>query len=241
MLQKSKAIVLHTIKFGDSSLIIDMLTEEEGRLTFITRIPKSAKGKIKKQYFQPMTMLDVVFDFRPQANMQHIKDVRIDVPFASIPFSPVKSSILLFVAEFLLYATRSEQSNRALFQFISKSIQWLDAAEDDFANFHIAFMLHLAKFIGFFPNLSEAAPYAFFDLRNAEFTPITPLHTDYLKPQEAALLLKLFRMDYESMHLFRFSRTERNRITQIILQYYALHVPNMPQLNSFSILQELFT
>ncbi len=240
MLQKSKAIVLHTIKFGDSSLIIDVLTEEEGRLTFITRLPKTAKGKIKKQYFQPMTLLDLVYDFRPQANMQHIKDVRIDVPFSTIPFNPIKSSILLFLAEFLLYATRSEQSNRSLYLFIAKSIEWLDNAETDYANFHLAFMLHLSKFIGFYPNLGDATQCSFFDLRNAEFTATIPLHTDYLKPTEAGLLLKLFRMDYESMHLFRFSRAERNRITDIILRYYALHIPNMPEINSFQVLQELF-
>lgn len=240
MLQKSKAIVLHTIKFGDSSLIIDVLTEEEGRLTFITHLPKTAKGKIKKQYFQPMTLLDLVYDFRPQANMQHIKDVRIDVPFSTIPFNPIKSSILLFLAEFLLYATRSEQSNRSLYLFIAKSIEWLDNAETDYANFHLAFMLHLSKFIGFYPNLDDATQYSFFDLRNAEFTATIPLHTDYLKPDEAGMLLKLFRMDYESMRLFRFSRTERNRITDIILRYYALHIPNMPEINSFQVLQELF-
>ena len=78
MLRKSKAIVLHTIKYGDSSLIIDLLTEEEGRLTFIVKLSKTMKGKMKKQYFQPMTLLDIEFDFRPNANMQHIKDIRID-------------------------------------------------------------------------------------------------------------------------------------------------------------------
>ena len=43
MILKSKAIVLRSLKFGDSSLIIDMFTELEGRISFITRIPKTAK------------------------------------------------------------------------------------------------------------------------------------------------------------------------------------------------------
>ncbi len=240
MLQKSKAIVLNSIKYGDSSLIIDLLTEEEGRLSFMVRLSKTSKGKIKKQYFQPMTLLDIEFDFRPHANMQHIKDVRIDIPFTTIPFDPIKSSILLFVSEFLLYTTRSEQNNKALFQFVAKSVEWLDTATCHFANFHLTFMLHLSKFIGFYPNLSEATPYAFFDLRSAEFCQYTPLHSDYLRPTDANILLKLFRMDFESMRFFRFSRIERNQITEIILRYYALHVPNMPVLNSFVILKELF-
>ena len=73
MILKSKAIVLRSLKFGDSSLIIDMFTELEGRISFITRIPKTAKGKIKKQYFQPLTLLDLEFDYRPRTSLQRIK------------------------------------------------------------------------------------------------------------------------------------------------------------------------
>lgn len=240
MLRKSKAIVLHTIKYGDSSLIIDLLTEEEGRLTFIVKLSKTMKGKMKKQYFQPMTLLDIEFDFRPNANMQHIKDIRIDIPFTTIPFNPIKTSILLFISEFLLYATRSEQYNKTLFLFVKKSIEWLDASVSNFANFHLTFMLHLSKFIGFFPNLSKPKSYDFFDLRNAEFCQYSPIHIDYLKPDDAKTLLKLFRMNYNNMRFFRFSRNERNEITETILKYYTLHIPSMPKLNSLTILKELF-
>jgi len=52
-----------------------MFTELEGRISFITRIPKTAKGKIKKQYFQPLTLLDLEFDYRPRTSLQRIKDV----------------------------------------------------------------------------------------------------------------------------------------------------------------------
>ena len=110
MILKSKAIVLRSLKFGDSSLIIDMFTELEGRISFITRIPKTAKGKIKKQYFQPLTLLDLEFDYRPRTSLQLIKEVRILRPYGSIPFDPVKSAILLFLSEFLYYVTRGGHS-----------------------------------------------------------------------------------------------------------------------------------
>ncbi|MBF1626945.1 MAG: recombination protein O N-terminal domain-containing protein, partial [Prevotella sp.] len=70
MILKSKAIVLRSMKFGEASLIIDMFTEQEGRISFITRIPKTAKGKIKKQYFQPLTLLELEFDYRPHTSLQ---------------------------------------------------------------------------------------------------------------------------------------------------------------------------
>lgn len=48
------------------------------------------------------------------------------------------------------------------------------------------------------------------------------------------------RMNYETMHLFEMSRTERNRCVEIILNYYRLHLPDMPELKSLEVLRELF-
>ena len=53
-------------------------------------------------------------------------------------------------------------------------------------------------------------------------------------------LLKYVNAGYETMHLFKMSRSERNRCTEIILTYYRLHVPNFPELKSLGIMQELF-
>ena len=40
---KTSAIVLQTIKYGDSQLIVDFFTEKLGRLSFMVRVPKSSK------------------------------------------------------------------------------------------------------------------------------------------------------------------------------------------------------
>ena len=127
MVTKTRGIVLRSIRFGESSLIIDVLTELSGRVSFVVRIPKTSKGKIKKQYFQPMTLLEFEYDFRQKSSLQHIKDVRIAQPYSSIPFEPIKSSVLLFLAEFLFYTTRDEQENSTLFNYISTSLEWYDS------------------------------------------------------------------------------------------------------------------
>ena len=59
MLVKTEAIVLHSFKLGESKLVVDMFTRETGRLSFVVSVPKTQKGRLKKQYFQPMTLLEV--------------------------------------------------------------------------------------------------------------------------------------------------------------------------------------
>ena len=240
MITKTRGIVLRSVRFGESSLIVDVLTKSSGRVSFMVHIPKTSKGKIKKQYFQPMTLLDFEYDFRQRSNLQRIKDVRVSLPYSSIPIDPAKSCISLFLSEFIYYATRNEQENPTLFTYISTSLEWLDNAYEDFANFHLVFMMRLGKFLGFHPFLEVFTPGCFFDLRNGCFTLSMPLHTDFLNAADAGHLYNLMRMNFDTMKLFKLSHDDRNRITEIVLRYYKLHLPNMPELQSFDILREVF-
>ena len=193
MITKTRGIVLRSVRFGESSLIVDVLTKSSGRVSFMVHIPKTSKGKIKKQYFQPMTLLDFEYDFRQRSNLQRIKDVRVSLPYSSIPIDPAKSCISLFLSEFIYYATRNEQENPTLFTYISTSLEWLDNAYEDFANFHLVFMMRLGKFLGFHPFLEDFTPGCFFDLRNGCFTLSMPLHTDFLNAADAGHLYNLMR------------------------------------------------
>ena len=168
---KTKAIVLNSLKYGESQIIVDLLTECVGRVSFMQRIPRSSRSGISKQLFQPLTILDVEFDHRQSQKLQRLNNASIAWPFSSIPFDAHKLGIALFMAEFVTYATRSEQQNHDLFLFVENSVMWLDTCVSSFANFHIVFMLHMTRFVGFFPNTDERHDCPYFDLRGGCFIP----------------------------------------------------------------------
>ena len=240
MLTKTQAIVLHSLKYGETRMIVDMFTRQFGRLSFIVSIPKSSKSKVKKQFFQPLSLLEIETDVRPKIQLQKLSDIRLVCPFVSIPFHPHKLSMALFLAEFLYYALRSEQRNELLFDYVESSIQWLDGQEDRFANFHLVFLMRLSRFLGFYPNLDHYHVGDYFDLRESEFLQVPPVHRDFLYPEEAEKVQLMMRMDYPTMHLFRMSHQERNRLLEVSLIYYRLHLPDFPEMKSISVLQELY-
>jgi DNA repair protein RecO (recombination protein O) len=217
-----------------------MFTREVGRVSFAVPIPKTSKGRLKKQYFQPMTLLEVECDIRQRDQLQKLKDARLLAAYASIPFSPEKLALSLFTAEFLCHALRAEQQNEPLFVYLYDSMQWLDMIETGFANFHLTFLIRMSRFLGFYPNLDDYVRGCIFDLRTATFSLQVPTHRDFLQPDDAQRIHTLMRMDFPTMHLFRLSRQERNRITEVLLHYYQLHIPQFPELKSLSVLQELW-
>jgi DNA repair protein RecO (recombination protein O) len=238
VLVKTEGIVLHSLKYGEQRVIVDIFTREQGRLSFIVPVPRSERSKIKKQYLQPLTLLQLECDVRPQQQLQKLRDASLLQPLPSLLSDPKKLTICLFVSEFLYHALKGEQQNTPLFDYVRSSIEWLDGCQDNFANFHLVFLMRTARFLGFFPNLEEEGDY--FDLRGATFCSAPPLHRDFLLPQEAGRIRLLMRMDYPTMHLFRLSRLERGRILEILLLYYRLHLPAFPELRSVAVLQELY-
>lgn len=221
-------------------MIVDMFTREVGRLSFIVPLPKTPKSRIKKQYFQPMTLLEIECDVRQRVQLQKLKDVRLLSAYTSVPFSPEKLALSLFTAEFLYHALRSEQCNEPLFAYVCDAMRWLDAVETGFANFHLTFLMRLSRFLGFYPNLDDYVDGCVFDLRAATFSLQVPTHRDFLQPDDAQRIHTLMRMDFPTMRLYRLSRHDRNRIVDVLLYYYRLHIPQFPELKSLSVLQELW-
>ena len=241
MLTKTQAIVLHAIKYGETRLIVDMFTQQHGRLSFIVSLPKSPKAKVRKQFFQPLTMLEIEADLRPKIQLQKIRDVRLAVPFITIPFDPNKLSISLFIAEFLYHALRGEQQNAPLYDYVANSIIWLDSQDVRYANFHLVFLMRLSRFLGFYPNLDHYQVGDYFDLRESIFTSQPPMHRDFLMPQEAEKIQVMMRMDFPTMHLYKMSHHERNRLLEVSLTYYRLHLPDFPEMKSVEVLRDMYS
>lgn len=240
MTEKTRAIVLHSIKYGESQLIVDFLTESLGRLSFLVRLPKSSRGKFKRQYFQPLMLLDIEFDYRVNLKLQHLKNANVAYPYVDIPVSPVKISLSLFLAEFLLYATRLEQKNLPLFDFVFQSLVWLDQAHGEIANFHLLFLIRLSLFLGLNPNLTDWQENSYFDLVEGCFVQCAPTHSHFLSASDSFHLVQLFRLSYKTMHLYAMSRQERNHCVEVIIDYYKLHTPGFPEMKSLPILKTLF-
>ena len=240
VITKTDAIVLHSFKYGETRMIVDMYTRSHGRQSFAVPLPKSAKGRMKKQFFQPLTLLTIETDVRPRLQLQKLAGAAILTPLPSVQTNPTKLSITLFLSEFLYHALKGEQQNEPLFDYVVNGLQWLDGAEGRVANFHLVFVMRLARFLGFYPNLEDYVPRCFFDLRASSFCVNAPVHRDFLQPQEAEKVQLMMRMDYANMHLFQLSHHDRGRLLEIALAYYRIHLPAFPELRSLGVLQEMW-
>ncbi len=238
MYHKTKGIVLHTIKYSETSVIAKIYTEKFGLLTFIVKGVRSAKAKSKASLMQPLTLLQMEVNYREHRNMQFAKEFSREYNYHSLPFDTLKSTMAVFLLEVITKTVREPEPNEDLFEFLYSVLLQLDTAEKLHADFHLLFMLHLSQYLGFAPhrNFSEAEPY--FEMQEGVFVSKS-LHPTYtLSSAESKLLHNLMEAHLFGRDTVLPLRADRKQMLASLIKFYQLHIENF-NLRSPEILEEI--
>ena len=234
-----KGIVLRCVKYDDKSFIAHLFTASRGHVSFMVNGSHGKRSGTSARLFQPLAFLSFQWDMKPNASLQRMKEARLLFVQQDIPLHPIKRSVAMLLAEFMVYTLRDEASNPDLYLYIEHSMRWYDVVEDGYANFHLVFLLKLARFLGIAPNMEAYSDDDLFDLTNGHFTPYGIASETVMSSYDARLLFLLSRTTYETMNDIAMNRQDRARIIQYLTTYYTLHIPRFPALQSLGILQEL--
>lgn len=231
---KTKAIVLQSIKYGDNSLIVKMITEELGIQSYMVKGVFGKKSKMKAALFQNMTMLEIVADSSDNS-LGFIREISLSHCYKSIASDIKKSTIIIFISELLSKSISESETDTDLFNFIYDSMIWLDEAISDYANFPLVFAIQLSKFLGFFPNIDTYSEGSSFDLLDGNFK---TTHNDIyqIDNEPSQFLYKLCRYNNDNLTI---SNATRRKLLEAIVTYYKLHADNVREIKSYEILRTL--
>ena len=240
MLQKLRGIVLHHINYGETSIILNLYTDLKGRLAVIIPGAKGKKRNKRIGLYHNLSILDLEVYFRESRDLQQIKEAKTVLPLAGITADPVKSTVSLFLSEILYRTIREEESNPELFSFLENSIRYFNIAEKGIANFHLYILVHLTRFLGFFPQDNHQSDEDWFNLRAGRFSKFPPESSSRLGQDSSALLAKLLRSNLDQTNNIRLNRDQRNELLSGMVDYYRLHLDGMGEIKSFGVLKEIF-
>ncbi len=238
---KTKAIVLKAIKYGDSSLVVKIFTEEAGIQSFMVKGVYGKKSKMKSALFQNMTMLEIVADVGNDS-LGFIKEISLSYCYKNIPADIKKATILIFISELLSKSISESEVDTELFNFIYDSMIWLDEATSDYADFPLVFAMRLSKFLGFFPNFDTYSEELCFDLLDGNFkkwnNDIYQIDNELSK---AFFLISQQSLLNNNLQTSRFcDLNTRRSLLDAIVTYYKLHADNVRDIKSVEVLREIF-
>ncbi|GAB3180063.1 DNA repair protein RecO [Telluribacter humicola] len=230
MLHKTRGIALSYIRYRETSIIAKIYTEAFGIQSYIVNGVRSSRSKSNRiALFQPLTLLDLVVYHKDKAenSLYRISELKPRVPFRSLPFDVIKSSLALFVTEILGKTLREEENNELLFQFLEESILYLDEADRGYENFHIQFLLQLAFFLGF----------GFESVRELETELAGNLYPHRPDEDQREALMTLLVAPYGTP--VPLDRPRRASLLEMIVFFYKIHMDTLGEVRSMEVLREV--
>jgi len=142
MIYKTRGIVLHHIKYAETSVIATIYTEQFGRQSYMINGVRGKKSRIKANVLQPLYLLNMEVYHKTTRDLQRVKELQHAYIFNSLPYDLKKSTLALFIAEILYQTLREQEPNPELFNYLYHSIQMLDIKNEGLTTFHIYFLLY---------------------------------------------------------------------------------------------------
>jgi len=240
MLITTEGIVLHYIKYGESSVIATIYTRDFGRQSYLVNAARSKKSQNKASLLQPLFLVDMVAYQKQTRDLHRIKELRSNQVYQNIPFNITKSSLVIFLAEVLYKSINEQESYPEMYDFIKNSLLYFDLMETGSSNFHLWFLFRLTEYLGFFPETKRVGFQGWFDMKIGAVVHFQPSHPFYANKEVTEYLMKLSTLKLHEISEFVISRSMRDTLITVLVDYYQLHFDDLGEIKSLNVLREVF-
>ena len=122
MIINSSCIILNNISYGESDLIVKILTQKKGLLSFLIK----GGQKKKKKYLQPLMNVNISFNYKNKTDLFFIKSIEFKNIINNILTNYQKRNMALFLCKIISNSISINQEDSKTYDFIDNSISWLN-------------------------------------------------------------------------------------------------------------------
>jgi DNA repair protein RecO (recombination protein O) len=250
-LHDTKGIVLRTVKYGETSVIVTIFTELFGVQSYLVNGVRTSakKGSGKANLFQPSAILDMVVYHSELKQLQRIKEFRWERLYKHIFSDVKKNAVALYMVELLTKCLKQPEGHPDLFHFTEDAFLHLDECNETVtANFPLYFALHLPVFFGFRipPNPLKGAfkdsENLYLDLMEGIFDNKQPDHPHFIEGKQAAITAELLMvMQPEELEEIKLNHDFRRNLLYAYEKYYILHIHDFGTMKTLPVLREILS
>ena len=121
---------------------------------------------------------------------------------------------------------------------MTTSFQWLDH-EEEFANFHLFFLVKLTKYLGCYPDHSNIdAPY--FSMSKGVFSN-EDRDVYNVSGNNLTVLKQLLGINFEAINSIQLNAAQRQSFLNMLLLYFELHLGDFKKPKSLEVFKQVFS
>lgn len=241
MLHKTKAIILRSVPYGDTSLVVSAYTERFGIQSYLVKGARktSKKGAGQAMYFQPAALLELVVYHNELKQLQVIKEIKWSTVYRDVLTDVTKNAVALFMVEMLSRSMKQSETNEELFRFVESNLLILDETPLTVAaNLPLHFALNLASQLGFRIENDFSASNSILDMKEGRFSGSVPGHPLYLEGKLSELTSELLETDNPvTLYRIKLNQLLRRQLLQAYEQFFIYHITDFGYLRTVKVLE----
>jgi DNA repair protein RecO (recombination protein O) len=237
-MQSTSAIVLRTIKYGETSLIVHLYTQLFGVQSFMVKgvRKQSKKGASKANIFTIGNILNISTTIKPNKSLQVLAQFQLEYVHTNIASSVIKYTIIVFITELLHHTIHEPEPNAELFEYLIQLIKEIEMEPIAMLNYYPhLFCIQLASYLGFEINQHQSG--AYFNLKAGYFQNDISETQQFCSKENSSLLLEL--LQYSKQTTVKNIGNKRALLRDLIM-YFKLHIPHMQAVKCLDVLEVIF-
>ncbi len=250
-IQRTEAIILKTIPYGETSKILTVLTKDFGKISMLARGARDTKSKYGGS-LELFTHVSVIFYERETRDMQYMSDVTVLNPFLHIHNELDRTYAALAILEMCNRVIHANEDSLAFFSLLIQTLEGLNRSDKRPINGLLYFMLQIAENLGFKIELDRCDycenilnhEHLHFNVDRGravcESCP-SSLQTfsgnGDMSKETLAVLAQMARSKGNGIYNIALTDSTKNEIYFLLLRHLQYHIEELKQLHSLSFLK----
>lgn len=228
---KDEGIILRTLKYGETSMIMDVLTSQNGKQSMIANGVRKSKSA-----FSPATIMvsccnEFVYYHDENGGLQRIKEAKSLLYNFDLSTNPVKLAISLFICEITNKSIANQDINTPIYLLLKETLTFINNNDHHIANIPIWFLLQLAELNGLGISKQEWSSERMSNISTYQLLSLNQIQ-----------LLESFKSSkIDQIFEFKLNRKERLSLIEHLIFYMDEHYSTLKSIKSIQILHEILS
>ncbi len=226
------------MKYSETSLILDIYTEEKGLRSCIVNGVRKARSKTASLY-QVLQILDIILYDKDAQKLNRIKEASSAYLYRSITLDIHKTNLAIFMIDVASGTIKEHEANPELYSFLERYLRYVDATTEKISLLSIKFMLDLSAYLGFTPLDNYGGEEVCFDLEQGKYVAKESIGAYVLSEEQSQHLRAIQKMEMADVQSYTIPKAERTQLLDKLIIYYRFHLAGFKEPKSLEIFRSL--
>lgn len=249
---RETAIVLRTIRHGETSRIVTLLGNTLGKFSVIAKGARNAKTSSLNN-LEPPCLIDAIVHFKTSRSVQIISQAQSLNNYPQIRCDLVRTGYMLAALQIIERTSTEGDPSKETYDNIAKSLQlWNDCPTIDPRFILWKFQMELYASLGFELSIDECAICRNNPVELGNKVLFSSIHGGFCCPDcvseviggnnvsgESVMLIKRIIKDpLIRCERLRCSKTARSEVSSLLKNYLKVHLPDLGEMKALKILEQ---